>query len=456
MNRRNFLQGTLGFVAVKDAFGETESMKFDIAPPNRLGLPIHQGFADEKSTILTVVRETKMGLRYRVTDPAGAPAALKVHTHSRPDNDHCVDLLMVDAIAPGIDYTLFVGTEGGESVDRRVFRALDINDPGVKVCILSCTRDSSHRRQARMWESLKGVAPDVIFCIGDAVYVEDSVADIIIPGESAPEKIWRRFVETRQALDFFRFERLITMMAIWDDHDFGFNGGNETYRHKLESKVCFETFFPKPEVSPEFDKGPGIAFRWDAFNTRFILLDGRFFRRDAEEGVMGTHWGTMQKGWLQAQLLSSPNPVWILNGCQFLGDWIFNDSVIRKHPEDLKWLFEKIRECKRPVTLFSGDVHYSEIVQLPAKQVGGRYYEITSSAMHTIPGVPLLNRSTKRVALANGNNFVVVRTVETSAARAVMDVRSYGDKQREFFKVQLIAEKMEPALKNADSSEVQI
>ncbi len=446
MNRRDFLQRTLGLMAVQDAVYDFNVHDFsapgpDGAPAHRPGLPIHQAFADATSTLLTVVRETGRSLAYRAEDSEGRPLPVKVYTHSRNDSKWGVDLLMIDGLALNADHRLFVASEKGEPIDRRVFRALDLKNPDARVCVISCTSDANHRRQSRMWDSLKAVAPDVVFCIGDAVYIEETIGEIIIPEESPPEKIWRRFVETRQALDFFRFERLIPMMAIWDDHDFGHNGSGESFRYKFDSKLCFETFFPRPRNSERFEPGPGLAFRWDAFGTRFIFLDGRFFRRNASLGASGTHWGVMQKGWLQTQMAASPHPIWLLNGCQFLGDWIFNDSVIRNHPEDLKWLFERMRGSGPPVTLFSGDVHYSEIVQLPPADVGGAFYEITSSSMHTVPGAPFLNNRTKRLAVTRDNNFVVVHTVEATGGRAVMDVVSYGDNQRELFNVRLTAER---------------
>lgn len=404
-------------------------------------LSIHQGYTDSESTTITVLRLRKKDIQYNILENGlPRPELLKsVTTTTRFGSS--LDRLDISGLKPGVQYQLDV-FEKEELLDQRYFRSLDLDLSQPKIAVISCTADEWRVDKASMWSSLFSTQPDLIFCLGDNVYLDGSswgwgVLWYLVPD---PDRIWRRYVDMRNKLELYRHPHLIPMLAIWDDHDFGHDGCDSSYQFKKESKNIFETFFPRPAESKIFAPGPGLAMSWMAFNTQFIFLDSRYFRRSGADPLTRTQWGSEQKLWLSQLLGQSQNPVWILNGSQFVGgdpDNQQNDSVAKQHPEDLSWLQQELKKLRSSVALISGDMHYSEVVKLSPEWGRSDLYEVTSSALHAIPSAPVGQGTQDRLALTLENNFLILEPLLKEPNKKWLRITSYGARTKPLFDLKI-------------------
>src|SRR5690606_19511988 len=124
--------------------------------------------------------------------------------------------------------------------------------------------------QERMWKQLLAQDPEVLFLIGDNVYADRG--GVFHTGKADDETLWKRNVETRNALYLYEHRRLVPTYATWDDHDFGQNNGNRTYSFLESSQKMFKEFWAQNPVKGLLESGPGIASALQLREQRFLLL----------------------------------------------------------------------------------------------------------------------------------------------------------------------------------------
>jgi phosphodiesterase/alkaline phosphatase D-like protein len=293
-------------------------------------------------------------------------------------------------------------------------------------------RDTRAEFQAPMWKALAETKPDLLFLLGDNVYVDDE-ANITNNGV-IEERIWRRYVETRVTLDLYHLKTLIPSLAIWDDHDFGLNNsyGNTPWRGAATD--VFRTLYAQDAIMPEVTWGPGIATAFTAYGQRFYLMDNRSFRGHP---ILGRdHWGGEQEEWLLSGLNTHAHAGWILSGSQIFGGYRSGWSYETQHPLSLKRMLNKIKNVKAPVLFGTGDVHYSEIMKVEKELLGYDTIEITSSSMHSNAKEPRKGNK-RRIASIGEFNFVVT-DVNVLPAGLELALRSHGSENKQFFEVDQI------------------
>lgn len=276
-------------------------------------------------------------------------------------------------------------------IDKREFKALDINKKEVKMAVASCSITYLYDVQKKIWPEVLQHKPDVVLLIGDNVYV-----DRYINGTSVSNKksFWTRYVEMRKNLYIYKAKTLVPIFAIWDDHDYGVNDGDSSFKWKKESKKVFQSFFAQKPMGSVFQKGPGVSFVMQAFGQRLFFMDNRFFRtpnvNDRRNKLLlkkikyETHWGKLQENWLFTRLQKSPTPSWIIDGGQFFGGYLPWESYEASHPNNFKTVFlPNIKKSKSALAFISGDRHFFEFMKIPKKELGFSTYEITTSGVHT-------------------------------------------------------------------------
>ncbi|MBE8163223.1 MAG: hypothetical protein HAW63_04475 [Bdellovibrionaceae bacterium] len=276
-------------------------------------------------------------------------------------------------------------------VDERKFKALDTNKTAVKMAVASCSATYAYDVQKQIWPELLQHHPDVILLIGDNVYV-----DRYINGQSVTnsKSFWTRYVEMRKSLYLYKAKTLIPIFATWDDHDYGTNDGDSSFKWKKESTKVFNSFFAQKPISPVFQKGPGVSYVVQAFGQRLFLMDNRSFRtanvndkrnlRKIKKVKYETHWGKAQEKWLFAKLQKSNTPAWLIDGGQFFGGYLPWESYEASHPNNFKNIFlPNIKKSKSVLAFLSGDRHFFEFIKIPKKELGFTTYEITTSGIHT-------------------------------------------------------------------------
>ncbi|MCM2281080.1 MAG: alkaline phosphatase family protein [Bdellovibrionaceae bacterium] len=393
---------------------------------------ILQGATNATSTevaVLTSVRETITAeLVDAVQGRTLLPSRQELFTY--PDSEFAIQKFRFSQLQPDRAFTLRVRDRQGIVRDERELRALDLQKTSVRMAIASCMKDRKVRVQAQMWDRLMSEEPEMIIFGGDNVYIDVDEVDV------TPSLIWARYVETRSVLKVFRGQRLIPILATWDDHDYGANDGDRNFKHKLQAAKTFEAFFAqgvRPEMS-ELRRGPGISSHLRAFGGEFVFLDGRTFRSPKGK-KKGSHWGEAQEAWMGNILSSAQGPVWLINGSQFFGKYHARESVEADHPLSMSRLLARMSRAAVPTVLVSGDMHFSEIMRIESAQTGYETYELVSSGMH-VRQVPYVDRwlaNPRRIEGAWKHNFVLVLAQVPRADELRLHVRSLGLEAQDYF-----------------------
>lgn len=250
-----------------------------------------------------------------------------------------------------------------------------------RLVAVSCM-DDSYDELKPIWEEIRKVNPDIIFMIGDNVYA-DKLGMTVNPAD--PNQMWRRYVETRSSLPIFFNQKLVPILAIWDDHDSGTNNADKNFPYLAKNREVFDNFFAQSMENDSIDKGPGLSYLFDKGPYRFFFLDGRSFR-DPHGGK--EHLGQDQLDWFFDRLSHDERPALVIKGDQFFGGYHQWDSYEGNHPQEFAEFLDHIRKDDSPLLLISGDRHLSEIMQFPRYIMNRVTFEITSSPAHgrTHPG----------------------------------------------------------------------
>lgn len=366
--------------------------------------PIHQGLTFEDLAYFNVLRPKTGELTYEVTDDKNTKLALlAVSSVGMKGSELQLDKLKVTSLQLGQTYKFRVLDAKGLVVDERNFKALDTNKKNPKVAVASCINDFFKSACTQMWASLGNQAPDLVFLVGDTCYADNG-------NDGSQLGFWRRYTETRSKVGIFRQKNLVPIMAVWDDHDFGGNNFDGSYAGKKFTLELFTNFWLYPEHD-KYKRGAGVMQVLSVFGYRFCLMDSRFYRTEA------TQWGADQKDQLFETLSSSNAPAFLMNGSQFFGGYNKKDAYEFKQGIDLSLICQQLARINAPVCFVSGDVHFSEVMQIEEKVLGYKTFEITSSSMHsfTFFGNAKRNKNPRRLEATSKHNFTILQLDNTSS-----------------------------------------
>lgn len=416
ISRRDLFMGT----ALLGSTLFSSQCKTGIFPDKMEGrIPVLQGATSFTSTQINVMAPEEVV----ITVSAGETTVAKVEKSYSIWRAYRVS---VTGLSPGKVYDLTISTPEGVVLNTRKFSTLKPETSSAKIALLSCMRDREVESQGPMWKALSETKPDLVFLLGDCVYVDDEI------GIVNEERIWRRYVETRVTLDFYHWKTLVPTLAIWDDHDFGFNNSyGDTFWRKYSTEI-FRTLYAQDAIMPEVMWGPGIATAFSAYGQRFFLMDNRSFR---DHPIIGnTHWGSNQEDWLEKSLSTAKSAGWIMSGSQIFSGYRSGWGYETNHPKSLKKMLTRLSSVQAPVLFCSGDVHYSEIMHIEDDLLGYETTEITSSSMHSTAREPR-DGNKRRLASIGEFNFVIAE-VDVVEKGLDLTLRSHGRENKQFFEVE--------------------
>jgi alkaline phosphatase D len=310
-------------------------------------------------------------------------------------------------------------------VDERFFKTLDTNKKMPKIIVASCMSDFYRNACVKMWDALHNQNPDVTFLIGDTVYADHS--------DGKPLSVWGRYVDVRNRIGIFRHKNLTPILASWDDHDFGKNNADGSYHQKAFMRNLFATFWMYPEER-NYNLGGGVYQDIKLFGHKFYLMDCRYFRSST------THFGADQEDKLFADLQNDNTPTWLMNGSQFFGGYLKQDSYEYHQNASFRQFGQKLKTVNAPVVFVSGDIHYSELMHIEPQILGYRTFEITSSSIHSFTFLQQHNfrRNPRRLekCATSKHNFKVIE-IDNRTSEFKFKVTCMGDEKKYYYQKSL-------------------
>lgn len=380
-------------------------------------IPICQHMTNETSAQFSVLTDGPFPYIYQCYDWQGQALPVEIWEHEKRNNfQWAIDKLIVKSLKSGGRYRLrIIAKDTGRTLDERFFRNAWIRSRNsLKFALISCSHDFYHFQNRNMWNHVANNQPDMVFLLGDNCY-----ADFAVDGSEFD--LWRRYCETRRALNHFRQSFLIPTLAVWDDHDYGRNNANKSYKNKVMAQRCFHMFFGSADVDG-YKNTFGVGSLFSGFGQNFYFMDSRFFRDFPGQG--GFMWGENQQELLLENLRHSSKPSWIFNGGQFFGNYRGQESFLKDYFRNFSDLHRKLAHVEAPVIFGSGDVHFSEIMKIEPQVLGYKTFELTSSAIHSFnPPFSLLIKNPRRLTGSWKQNFMIVKSQVRDAG---LDIKTHG------------------------------
>jgi alkaline phosphatase D len=306
---------------------------------------------------------------------------------ARAEEDCCL-VFRVEGVQPDTDYwyrLIYAGEGDRYQPFAYRTRTAPAGPADFRIAFGSCCRIQYDAEQP-IWNVVRDLDPDMFFWLGDNIYGDSdepaALADLYGRG---------RVVERLTPL-----LRSRPQLAIWDDHDFGYNNSDGRSPYKASALKVFRNFWANPSYGEE--SNPGVYFRQSYGGVDFFFLDGRFHRDPIEtvDNSRKTILGARQKAWLKRELAASTAPFKVLvSGGGF--------SAAENEEGGDSWgvflterneIFDFIRDQNiGGVLCISGDSHMGELNCIPRSETGGYdIYDFCSSPLAQMPA----NKNTRQ------------------------------------------------------------
>src|SRR5690606_25020428 len=163
--------------------------------------------------------------------------------------------------------------------------------------------------------------------------------------------------------------------AIWDDHDFGPNNSDRTFKWRELGLDLFKKYWPNPSAgTPDT---PGVFHSFRIADVEFFMLDGRYHRDPNQDPNRKTMLGEGQLTWLKERLTESQATFKVIVSGHTLtinrhdnGEYWANFG--NERDEFLDWLFS---ERISGVFFVSGDWHVGSLSRIEYSSEGYPLYE---------------------------------------------------------------------------------
>lgn len=248
----------------------------------------------------------------------------------------------------------------------------------IKIAFVSCA-NIEFRKEQPAWDEIAKAKPDLLLLLGDNTYMSWDGTGWLIDD-----------LRKNYALQFSQpgFKALmdnkqIKKLAIWDDHDFGYNdccGADLSAARHAQTRALFDQYLGLAENNNR----PHMYCTYDVGDVRVIMLDVRTYRQDARTGGV-TVLGSQQEQWLWDQLAHNPKPYTVIGSGTAI-----NEGAPLQTLSDYPAFYERLkRELRhvpampgnpvgfkpRKVIFLSGDIHRNTWRAWPG------FFEATSSGV---------------------------------------------------------------------------
>lgn len=294
----------------------------------------------------------------------------------------------------------------------------------------SCIRGDAEQT---FWKTLSNENPDLALFLGDNVYGDDESPDLatlraayqMLENEKGFQQLWAQ----------------TTMLATWDDHDYGRNDGGADYPLKRASEHVFETFWnygPDSDVANRDGVYHARHFGPAGQRVQVILLDTRFFRsrltrKDWNDPTPGRYQPNSDPS---ATMLGSDQWAWLEKTLKEPADLRILASSIQVIAEGHAWerwgnlplererLNETLSKASGTTLVISGDRHRGAIYK---KDIGANapLIEMTSSSLNA--SLPWGEPGPFRLGgMVGANNYGTVR-IDWPARTVLLSLHGTSD-----------------------------
>lgn len=351
------------------------------------------GYAEMREVMLWVqtTHAAKVQARYwRLDDPSRSFTTRAIV--AAEDRAYAVHLL-ADSVEPGSRYAYEIAI-GGNVVTRpyplefqtpKLWHWRD-EPPAFTVALGSCSyiNESQYDRPGtpygsspEIFRSIHAKRPDIMLWLGDNVYLRE-VDWYSWTG------ILRRYTHTRSVPEMQPLLASTSNYAVWDDHDYGSNNGDRSWRAKDLSLDAFKLFWANPSYGTERFAGTFSGFEWN--DVEFFLLDNRYHRSPNRRTTGDrTMIGDDQLRTLIDRMSGSNAAFKIVAiGGQVLNP-LANDENYAAWPDERGRLLQAIRdESITGVMFLSGDRHMTELTMMK-RDATYPLYDLTVSPLTAGP-----------------------------------------------------------------------
>lgn len=154
-----------------------------------------------------------------------------------------------------------------------------------------------------IWSQVARFRPAAFLFIGDNNYMPGKAEGFDLPEGSVREIMSLYHRRFRQVPGLRDIVATTPSYGIWDDHDFGPNNSDRTFKWRDLAIETFRRYWPNPY--PESSGAPGVFHRFRIADVEFFMLDNRSHRDPNEAEDRSTMFGEGQLEWLKAKLKSS-------------------------------------------------------------------------------------------------------------------------------------------------------
>lgn len=330
------------------------------------------------------------------------PAQVRYWLQGKPETARLSPLLQTDAAGDHIARFELSGLEHGSRYEYEIY--LDglripsvaplsfqtqamwryrTDPPPFRLAIGSCAyvNDAPYDRPGepyggdyKIFQAIAKAQPDFMIWLGDNIYYRE--ADWI-----TERSMRRRWAHDRTLPELQPLLGTVHQYAIWDDHDYGPNDSDRTFRDRTTSLRVFQDYWANPSYG--LPQAPGVFTRFEWADVEFFLLDDRYHRSPnaLPPGPDKRMYGREQLQWLKESLAGSLAPFKIVAGGSQFWNPLNSFESLDEFPAEQQELYDFIRKARiEGVVFLSGDRHHTELLK---RQEPGMYplYEFTSSPL---------------------------------------------------------------------------
>ncbi len=215
--------------------------------------------------------------------------------------------------------------------------------------------------------------PDMMLWLGDNVYYRE-------PDFYSKPAMDERYKDARNTEDMQALLANTINLATWDDHDFGPNNSDRSYRMREETLDIFKRYWANPSYGTEETKGVFTKYKYS--DVELFFMDDRYHRApnrlDSEDKAF---FGEAQLQWLMDSLVGSSATFKLVIVGNQATNKMHNYESLFAYKHEYNKLMNFLKEQDIPGVVFiSGDRHFTELL----KTNRGRdypIYEFTSSPL---------------------------------------------------------------------------